>query len=317
MASHVVRDAEIPPESSPGIAIQRFRRISNPRALGAILGDYLIIAGLIALAVRVDHAPVTLVAIVLIAGRQVALTNLMHAAGHYSLFTPRKWNERLEFLYAYPIFDSVSTYRGDHLDHHAEFARESPERFAYLHDELRLPDLGVWGRTWVVFVRGFLGYSGLLFVFETAKALVRSPRFALKMILFWTPVFGLCAGMGWMRYLGLFWLLPLCLIYPVFNMWAEISDHFQAADDSRNQVGVFHFFFFKGHDFYHGLHHRYPTIPFYRLSEVHEYLATTGESLDLSAGFLDFVRTVYRFEPSRSLPEDTSRFRKTTVSGES
>jgi fatty acid desaturase len=316
MATHVVRDAAIRPGSSTAIAIKRFRRISNTRALGAILGDYLIIAGLIALAIRADHPAVTLLAIVLIAGRQVALTNLMHTAAHYSLFTPRAWNERLEFLFAYPIIGSVSSYRGDHLDHHTEFAQGSPERFQYLHDELRLPALGFWGRTWVVFVRGFLGYSGLLLVYATLKALAKSPRFAAMMVLFWTPVVALCAAMGWLRYLGLYWLLPMYWIYPVFNMWAEISDHFQAKNESRNQVGLFHFLFLKSHDFYHGLHHRFPYVPFYRLGEVHNHLSAEGESLELSAGFLDFVRTVYRFEPAKTLRNDTEGFRETTVSGE-
>jgi fatty acid desaturase len=65
--------------------------------------------------------PLTIaVALFVIGGRQLGCAIVMHEASHRSLFSDRKWNDRLgNWLGAYPVFADVHPYRAYHLIHHA------------------------------------------------------------------------------------------------------------------------------------------------------------------------------------------------------
>jgi fatty acid desaturase len=282
----------------PHSRVSHMCRISNWRSFAFILLDYAVIALAIAIAVAADQPAVSVIAILLVAGRQVALTNIMHSAAHYALFSPKRWNEALELLYALPILDSVRVYRGPHFEHHREFTLNLPERFEYLHGELGLPGLSAWGRTWVVFVRPFLGYAGAGFVKSTVRSMWRNKRYALKVAIFWLILGAGAYHFGWLCYVALYWFIPLVYIYPIFNMWAEISDHFEAETTGRNHRGILHTVFLKCHDRFHHIHHCYPYIPFYCHPEVHTCLAARGERMETSTGVFDFLRCVYKRRPS-------------------
>ena len=86
----------------PHSRVRHMARISNWRSFAFILLDYAVIALAIAIAVAADQPAVSVIAILLVAGRQVALTNIMHSAAHYVFFSPKRWNEALELFYASP-----------------------------------------------------------------------------------------------------------------------------------------------------------------------------------------------------------------------
>lgn len=65
--------------------------------------------------------PVFLIALVVLAGRQLALAILMHDASHGTLFKTRLLNEVLvDWLCARPIWNDLKKYRTHHLVHHAK-----------------------------------------------------------------------------------------------------------------------------------------------------------------------------------------------------
>lgn len=284
---------------TPRIAVEissrmrSLRTVDDGLAYRAICSDYLVVFLAAGAAIAVGHWLVSVIAMVVIAGRQVALLNLVHTAAHYALFSQKEKNDRRDFLIALPIWETVATYRWPHLQHHDEILRRSSERYEYLHDQLKLPGLGPWGRTWVVFIRPLLGYNGFLMLRETGKSVFRSSRFRWKLLPYWTAVVCLFGVFGWLPYLFLYWIVPLFWIHPTLNMWAEISDHFQAQGDLRNQVGWFYSLLFKGHELYHGTHHLYPYIPFYRLAEATRLLEQHGVAIEATAGAGGFLRCVY------------------------
>lgn len=283
--------------------LKPFRRIDDRRAFATIALDYAIIFATAAMASWIHRTPATLLAVVIIAGRQSALQGLVHSASHFSLFSRKKQNVKLQFLLAYPILDSVPIYREQHLEHHRDFSLKTPDRFDYLYDCLQLSREGAWSRTWVVFIKPLLGHAGYVFVSDTVKTLSQNLGYALELAVYWVAVLFTAWLFGGLWPLFLYWIVPLLWLYPVMDIWAELSDHLDAKGESRNQEGLFYRTLFKGHEVYHAVHHLYPFVPFYRLRDLNECLREKGLALENSRGSADFWRIVYRGKTSRPAAE--------------
>jgi fatty acid desaturase len=274
--------------------MKSFMAIDDRLSVLIIAADYAITIAIALLAIKAHHPLITIVAVPLIAGRQVAFLNLVHAAAHHSLFSKRRTNYSVDLFIGYPIFDAVRPYRSYHLLHHREFTRKDPDRFDYLEERLEGHDDGWWRRTWEVIIKPICGFDGIAFVRATVDQARDNPWWALKLGAYWIVVVGTFWWAGWLSYLLLYWILPLVWLYPVFYNWAELSDHFAVKNEARNQRGLFYLLFIKGHEMYHAVHHRYPRIPFYRVRAAGRYLSSVGENIEETRGVLDFVRILYR-----------------------
>ena len=274
--------------------VKVFRRIDDRRAFANIALDYAVVFAIAGTASWINWIPLTLLALVIIAGRQSALQGLVHSACHFSLFSRKEYNDSLQFLFAYPILDSVPLYREQHLEHHHDFAVKSSDRFDYLHDVLQLSREGAWARTWVVFIKPLLGHAGYVFVGDVVKTFAGNPKHAFKLVVYWTALLGAAWWFGCLWSLFIYWVVPLLWLYPVLDIWAEISDHLDAKDETRNQEGFFYSVLLKGHETYHAVHHLYPFVPFYRLRDLHDRLREKGVVMENSRGPLDFLGIVYR-----------------------
>jgi fatty acid desaturase len=282
-------------ESASGI--KPYTVIDDRISLLIIAGDYAVTIGIIVAAIAIHHPLATIIAIPLIAGRQVAFLNLVHAAGHYSLFADRKTNDRVDLLIAYLIFDGVRPYRSNHLPHHRLFNRKDPERFAYLEERLLRPDDGFWRRTWRVIVKPFLGTDGFSFLSGTVEQALENRWWTARLLVYWAVVTAAFWWAGWLWYLVLYWLVPLLWVYPVLYNWAELTDHFAVRSDARLQRGLFYSMFLKGHEMYHAVHHMHPRIPFYRIKSASEHLKGCGEEFEETRGLLGFVKILYSRMP--------------------
>jgi fatty acid desaturase len=271
-----------------------FMSVDDRLSVLTIAADYVITIAIVVLAIVAGHPLVTVLAIPLIAGRQVAFLNLLHAAAHHSLFSKRNTNYRIDLIIGYPIFDAVRPYRSYHLRHHREFNRKDPDRFDYLEERLRGHDDGAWRRTWEIIIKPLLGSDGINFVGFTFEQAQENPWWTLRLGAYWLVVVTTCWWEGWLGYLLLYWILPLVWLYPVFYNWGELSDHYAVKDEARNQRGLFYLLFLKGHEMYHAVHHRYPRIPFYRVRAASRHLNSVGESFEETRGVVDFVRILYR-----------------------
>jgi fatty acid desaturase len=278
---------------SGSIDLKAFRQVDDRRVFASLAFDYAIVLAAAATASWIHYAPITLLAIMIIAGRQSALQGLVHSACHFSLFSRRKHNETLEFLFAYPILDSVSVYRGQHLEHHRVFELQTPDRFDYLLESLQLSRRGCWARTWVVFLRPLLGHAGYRFLADAVGTYKANHLAAVRLAVYWGTLLAVLGFCGWLWQFFIYWIVPLVWLYPVFDIWAELSDHLGARGESRNQEGFFYSAFLKGHETYHAIHHLYPFVPYYRLRELHGLLQKEGLEMENSRGPVDFLRIVY------------------------
>jgi fatty acid desaturase len=283
--------------------IHALTAIDGARSLLTIAVDYMAVIAVASGAVVLDHPATTLAAVLLIAGRQMAFLNLVHAAAHYTLFTKRQANNRVDLFVGYAILEPVRPYRAVHLRHHRELSFQSPNRFDYLYEHMPPPDAGVWQRTWTIILKPLCGWAGVHFLLATIRTAVMSPRIGVSLLAFWTVVIAAFWGAGALGELVVFWWLPLFCVYPVFVFWAELSDHYAARDEARNQAGVFYSTFIKGHEMYHAVHHRYPRIPFYRIKAAAEQLRSDGERFEESRGVVDFLRILYRTPRSVDWPQ--------------
>jgi fatty acid desaturase len=274
--------------------LSRFRKIDDRLSAAAIVGDYLTVLTAAFVAIATAHALVTLAAIVVIAGRQIAIQNLLHAAVHRSLFSTRKLNDRVDLLIGLPLFETVRTYREGHLNHHRDVTLKRPDRFDYIHAHLPAPSSPRWRRTWSAVIQPLLGTAGLRFVRVSIDACREDPRLARRLAAYWLTIGGVFWWAGWLTYLLVYWFGPLVWLYPVLDRWAALSDHYAAADDARNQRGLFYSLFLKGHEMYHAVHHAYPEIPFYRIRAAHRYLTSVGEAMEESRGIVDFAKILHR-----------------------
>jgi len=274
--------------------IKPFMVIDDRWSALVILGDYAVTIAVIVAAVKVHHPVATFIAMLLVAGRQVAFLNLLHSASHYSLFSKRSLNDGVDIMFGYLIFDAVRPYRAYHLQHHREFNRKDPERFEYLDDRLRGHNDGPWRRTWEVIIKPILGTDGFNYVRFTIEQARENLWWTWRLAAFWIVLLAAFWSAGWLGYLLLYWILPLVWLYPIFYNWGELTDHFAVKEDARNQQGIFYSLFLKGHEMYHAVHHKYPRIPFYRIKAASKHLNATGEEFEETRGVLDFIRILYR-----------------------
>lgn len=254
----------------------------------AIAGDWLQI---LAAAAAILHgwgrfdAIVTIVATLVVASRQRALEHLLHEASHYHLFkTPRLNTIGTLLFVAFPNFDSLSEYRGTHLQHHRSLGGDDdPDLAAYR--RLGVDRLPVDRKTFVVH---FVLWNSVRVPVVTLRDHVRrmlgvfdepvGHRVARYAFLCTAVPLALWAigpaGLAWC------WLVPRLVVMPIIRYFGEMSKHggLIRNDDplqkTRNRFPSFveRYLASAHNDNYHLLHHLFPGIPFYNLPKAHAIL---------------------------------------------
>jgi fatty acid desaturase len=92
---------------------------SDWRGLWAIFCSWALIAAAMAMAALWPNPLTVIAAVILIAGRQLALAILQHEGAHGTLFKTRWMNDQLaDWLCARPVWQHLHKYRAHHLVHH-------------------------------------------------------------------------------------------------------------------------------------------------------------------------------------------------------
>ncbi|MFU3620602.1 fatty acid desaturase [Pseudomonas paraeruginosa] len=264
--------------------------------------------------------PVFLLAIALIAGRQLALAILMHDASHGTLFRHRWLNEVFaDWVCARPIWNDLKKYRSHHLAHHARTGQADdpdlslvapfPTTRASLARKL-LRDLS--GLTGVKFFIGrFLMDAGYL-RWTVANERVRLPAdgqtFASRGLLFLrnaTPtlitnalLFGLLwtAGHAW---LYLAWVVAYMTPFAAFVRIRSMAEHActeNVADNFLNTRTTRAGWIARAtvapiNVNYHIEHHVMASVPYFRLPLMHRMLRERNAT-GAPPGYLEVLRIV-------------------------
>jgi fatty acid desaturase len=272
--------------------VRRLSVLAPARAIAAITVEWSILALAIAVGTLVDAWPVTLLAIVVIGARQHALTVIAHDAAHFRLLPHRQLNDWVgNVLLAWPMFISVQGFRHYHGDHHRHLNREGDGNRALwnTHDaegrftwEWRYPKTPLLyalklarrvflltGLFWIV--RGLIG--GFMFGVSLLGHVVR--------LLLWAAVAWLLTVFDAWPEFFLYWVVPYCTWHIAAQYIRLTCEHsaIQSEDpryaDTRTTIPgwIGRFLVLPRNIGYHIEHHWYPSVPFYRLPELHALLA--------------------------------------------
>ncbi len=292
-------------------ALREIECLSRPRPwrfLLEVAWVWAVIVGLIVLAVHLDNLFVTAAAIVLIAGRQLALGFLMHDQVHY-LGLKSRWGDALvNALTCYPlVFITVEQYAQVHLAHHQHyFSGDDPDHVRKSGREWAFP---MKAREFVrYFVRDGLGLN--------LVNLVKGKRVAGKVMPFkrmgkippWLrPAFLAAAAaiITWTETWGIvlvYWFIPLFTILQMLVRWGAICEHRynlpNAAVEDSTPIIVLAWWeklLLPNMNFnYHIYHHYFPRVPFSDLPRVHRIFQREGlvNEENVFHGYLAYLRSL-------------------------
>lgn len=263
---------------------QDFVERSNLRGFFVLILDWAALFGVIAISIWLDSWFVYLISVWAIGSLQFSIgESLLHEASHYNLFKTKKLNDYLEFLYALPFFVDMHQYRSDHTDHHYKMNTEADHIVEdYELHGLNRPDKNMF---WLWFVKPVIGYSAYFYLRFVIQ--LNPIKSALKFLAFWAPVILICWYFEALDLLLLYWFVPFLWSFASFYYWSEIGEHYNTRSGTRSNISFLKNFFHHNGG-YHYIHHKYPTIPWYRLPEAHKALYPPGT--DISHGFLDTYR---------------------------
>lgn len=273
--------------------VRALSRLDPLRTAAHIAAEWLAIAAAVALCERFFHPALYVLAVLVLGARQHALGILMHDGAHHRLFRSRLLNEVVsEALLAWPIFLTTAAYRQTHFAHHRHVnTDDDPDLARKRTDAWRFPKsrrdlalllakdaLGLSLPQWVLMV---LALSGLIPAAARREALHARGRLALRLA-YYAAALGAIASIGAWRELLLYWLVPQWTWFMVIMHVRSIAEHFAVENDDVLTITRTTYpslperlLVCPKNVSYHLDHHLYPSVPFYRLPELHARLAAT------------------------------------------
>jgi fatty acid desaturase len=264
-------------------------------ALRALLAQWVAIAAAVALCELARHPVVYAAAVIVIGARQHALAIMVHDAVHYRFLSQKRWNDWVANLLAgWPVFLPVELFRSAHGPHHRHLgSRRDGNRIAWeTHDasgaltsEWTYPK-SLAGLAWKI-ARRASGWTGLLWIvrgLSTPRKLGWSLPRTLFFIGYYAMVLvcALLADRG--REILVYWIVPYCTWHIAIQYVRLICEHSGRIGNDRDFGStrstlpgfVGRALVLPCHVGYHVEHHWYPSVPFYRLPELHRALSETS-----------------------------------------
>ncbi len=279
------------PERLPAATVKELSVLDPARAVAATAEEWAAIIAAIALCSLFWHPLLYLVALVVIGSRQHALLIIGHDASHYR-YLPTRWQNDLfaNVFLMWPTFASVEGFRKFHSTHHqyTNLPGDGNRHIWYTHDAMgelepgwRFPKTRA-GLGLVLLRRAFF-FTGLFWIVRglVGASLVPSPSWMIAAkIVFYSSIAGaLTFFEAWPGFL-LFWLVPFCTWHIAVQYVRIICEHSAVESDeaeyaiTRTTVPTWleSLLILPRNVGYHLEHHWYPSVPFYRLPELHQHL---------------------------------------------
>jgi fatty acid desaturase len=279
------------PERLPATIVKELSLLEPAKALAATAGEWLSIAVAIALCTLFWHPLLYVIAVMLIGARQHALIIMGHDASHYR-YLPKRWqNELIANLFLmWPVFASVEGFRKFHSTHHqyTNLPNDGNRHIWYTHDAA-----GELAHDWV-FPKTRAGFALMLLrraffltgIFWIVRGLVGSSLIpsslwmvAARIVLYIFVAGALTVFGAWYAFL-LYWVIPYCTWHIAIQYARIICEH-SAVESDEEEYGITRttiptllesIFILPCNVGYHIEHHWYPSVPFYRLPDLHQQL---------------------------------------------
>ncbi len=246
-------------------------------------------------------------AFLLIARSQHALLVIMHDCAHHRVLNGRFANTLLGELISWPFLMTMRGYRRHHQKHHIETnlnTMNDPDFERTFRAGWRFPTTR--SALLKVLLKDVLMLNTLELLQEARDAKnnqIATREDALWMVFRIAALIGLAAALtvwgGWHVFL-LYWLLPLLTFLKAILRIRAIADHFnlpgpQSAEQTRTVLAPWweRFLLAPCNIGIHTPHHRYPSIPYYRLKLAHAELSKDrcyAQRVQVSSGYWQVLR---------------------------
>lgn len=270
------------------------------RSFFSIFFDWLVIVLSILICIKVSYW-FYLPAFILIGSRFHALEGMMHEAAHYRIHPNKKINDFIGELIVWPIGLSLTIYRKlIHLDHHKYIGSNLDSHKFIIYDPQ--PELYDLPLTKKKLLTNSLK-AGMMFpnhLFKMYRLIYRVlPKFSSKYYKYWLAfqlslIIFLVLGSVLISYQVavvyiLFFILPHFWTAAVTNYLRLLAEHFGIQNSSHDVAlggetrtirthWFFEFFFWPHMLNYHQEHHWFPSIPYYNLPKLHQWLWNNPEA---------------------------------------
>ena len=279
------------PERLPPAKIRELSRLQPARAIVATVGKWALIAAAIALCTSFWHPVLYILAVLIIGSCQHALLILGHDASHFRTLSVRWQNDLFANLFMmWPTFASVEGFRKFHGTHHqyTNLANDGNRHIWYTHDaagdlapDWQFPKTRL-GLAWLL-VRRAAFITGLFWIlrglvgstFIPSPVWMRAARFG-----FYTFSAATIISFDvWQAFL-LYWIVPFCTWHIAVQYIRLICEH-SAVESDQEEYSITRttiptwpesIFILPCNVGYHLEHHWYPSVPFYRLPQLHQAL---------------------------------------------
>ncbi|MEM8695097.1 MAG: fatty acid desaturase family protein [Pseudomonadota bacterium] len=275
-------------------------KTSDLKALGILAGTYAIIASAFAMAILWPNPLTIVVAIALLAGRQLGLAVIMHDCAHHAFFSNRKVNEFVgHWLAGGPMNVSVHAYRAYHLKHHQHAGTPKDPDIALVKNypvsraSLRRK-----------FTRDFTGRTGIRdLIFKLRK--LKLPK-DLPWLVFHATLFAALwfAGAPWVYML---WWVAELFVYPAVTRLRNIGEHgvvkdrlsLEPRDNTNTTIAnpIERLFLAPNYVNFHCEHHHFAAVPPYNLPRLHRLMRERGyydHHDSVTRGYRDVIRRAMR-----------------------
>jgi len=281
------------PERLPAATVKALSRLQPARAVFRVFAEWGVIAGAIAVSTSFFNPILYVLAVMLIGARQHALLVLGHDGSHFRIL-PVRWQNDLfsNFFLMWPTFASVEGFRKFHGTHHqyTNFPDDGNRHIWYTHDAA-----GELSPDWqypktkaglvLVLLRRAAFFTGLFWIVRglIASTLIPSPPWMrVARFSFYASLIAVLTVFSlWYAFL-LYWIVPFCTWHIAVQYMRLICEH-SAVESTEVEYAVTRstiptwlerIFILPANIGYHIEHHWYPSVPFYRLPELHDALMT-------------------------------------------
>jgi len=262
-----------------------FTAKSDWQAWRLVLGNWLAIAAIFAVLAVWPNPLTILVAVVLLAGRQLGLSVLMHDCGHRTLFRSARLNDVVgQWLCALPVMNDQPSYARGHLEHHRKAgSREDPDLSNY---EAYPVSRASFRRKVIRDLTGQTGFKLMSFIVRGASGVMSKEKRAsalpfVRQLLVQLALFLIldACGIGWTY---LVWALSYMTVFMFIIRVRQIAEHGAVPDlfdpDARLNTRTVEAPWWQRMVFapcgvnFHMEHHFMASVPCYKLRELREHL---------------------------------------------
>jgi fatty acid desaturase len=278
------------PARVPADQLRALSVIDPARALCAIAAEWLGVVVAVVLCQLWFHPASYVLAVMFIGARQHALAIIGHDATHYRLLPARHTNDWVgNVLCLWPWFISVEGFRKFHAPHHQHTNLEGDGNRELWHTH----ENGVLLEDWqypksplglaAVLLRRGLVVTGLWWMTRglLSSIVVRErPVVIVMRYTYFVSVAALITLSGTWSVFVFYWLVPYCTWHTAIQYARLICEHSAVRSDApayrltRTTIPtqLESLFVLPRNIGYHIEHHWYPSVPFYRLPELHQRL---------------------------------------------